>query len=176
VEALESLQRDATPLLDAGEANRFMTKFEHLNSGSNTKRIISFWDQTKVVRSKATDDLIRRLRNDSVHQGFISDESSRRAILRNHDDANRLVDIFNRCFLAYFGYRGPVRTADGKRWVHARSGRKYVVPALPPGPQIQINITTTLPPLTTHDSVAFEGLRCLPRRSKKLRKTRPKGA
>jgi hypothetical protein len=160
-ETLKGVQQGAAPLLNITEVARFKKKLEQLNLGSNTKRIAKFWDETKVVRSKSTDELIRRLRNDSVHQGFVGDESSRRAMWRNHDDANRLINIFNRSLLSYLGYRGPVRTADNKGWVHARSGRKYTVPALPPGPQIQINITTTLPPLTPTDSTAFAGLQKL---------------
>jgi hypothetical protein len=76
------------------------------------------------------------------------------------------VDLFNRAFLSYLGYGGPVRTADGKRWVHARSGRRFTVPSIPPGPQLQINLTS--PPAPAMDLVetqALEGLQRLPRRT-----------
>lgn len=110
------------------QIDRLKTKIHNMNQASNTKRIRLFWTLLGVTHSNEDDELIRRLRNESTHNGYVSDDGE--DVWKNYDDSKRLADMFNRCLLAYLGYEGPVRKADSQDCVHALTNEPYVVASI----------------------------------------------
>ena len=130
-ESLDEFARQQSRLT-AEQIGRFKSKIKlNLNVASNTARSKAFWRLVGVKLSSADQFLLRRLRNESVHQGFLSEDLSRRSVLRSHRNANRLVNIFNRAFLGALDYDGPVLSADRSRWLQVRSGRTFPQPSVP---------------------------------------------
>lgn len=140
--------------IDAGKACRYKTKIDSVNQASNTRRITRFWEIVPISRSAADDTLLRRLRNESVHLGYVGEESTSDGLRRNAQDADRLVDILNRAILAHAGYTGPVLRAREPRWLDAISGLPYVLPQLPPREHLPIEITTTVSAMTSEEAAA----------------------
>jgi len=95
------------------------------NSGPSLSRIREFWRKVNVDVSKNDLDFLRRIRNSMVHAGFVRDEASKTGLIKMHRDANRLGDLFNRGFLAFLGYRGPVLSSDRKCCLEIRSGALF---------------------------------------------------
>jgi hypothetical protein len=158
--------------ISSEQAKRLATKINQLNIGSNTARVRRFWEAIKVTRAKGDDELIRRLRNESVHMGFVGDEGTRQSILRNYRSANRLIDLFNRAFLAYLGYRGPVLTADEERWVNAKTGRAFKLPSVPQIEPQRLEITTTAPEVNHAVAATLEQLQRIRRKPRSRRRRR----
>lgn len=146
---------------DAEALVRFVRKLTNLNSGSNTKRIKRFWELVDIVVSSDDQQLIRRLRNASVHEGFLVDEEGRQNLSGSANDMARLCDLLNRAILHYAKYTGPVLSAVDGTWLDPRSGASYQVPPVPHGGTIEITQTDTSPAMTPKEGAAFDALMLL---------------
>jgi hypothetical protein len=140
--------------IDAAKAARYRAKIDAANLASNTRRMKRFYDLVPIALSAGDLKLLRRLRNESVHLGYVGEESTSEGLRRNSEDADRLVDILNRAILAHAGYAGPVAAARGSVWIEARSGGPYALPPLPRRENIPIQINTTVSAMTAEEAAA----------------------
>ena len=155
--SVNAQKKPAGPLTDL-QLQRLLNKITNLNSASNTRRQRAFWAAVPIEHSKADDDLLRRLRNESVHRGYVGEDQTREGLLAAAADADRLTDLFNRAVLTYAGYPGPVRSTTDGSWLEPISAERYRVPPLPPNPTLQIQHTASMPPLTPIEQSAYDAL------------------
>ena len=144
-------------LFTAYVEGRYRTKILNANIASNTQRARRFWEIVPVVRSPEDNELLRRLRNESVHLGFVGDDLSFEGLRKNAIDAERLSDLFNRCVLVYAGYTGPMLSARGA-WLQPLSGEPFATPELPRGPTLEVRFETPAPALDAAEAAAAESL------------------
>lgn len=154
---LDGQKKPNGPLTDV-QYGRLKTKIMNLNSASNSRRQRAFWEAVPITHSKADDSLLRRLRNDSVHRGYVGEDQSREGLLAAAADADRLTDLFNRAVLTYAGYPGPVRSSADGSWLEPISAELFRVPALPPNPVLHIEHTVSMPSMTASEQTAYDAL------------------
>jgi hypothetical protein len=160
---LSSYRDENTDRLTENELRRLALKITNMNSASNTRRLDKFWSAVPIEKSPDDERLLRRLRNESVHLGYVGEEGTREGLLRNAADADRLTDIFNRAVLAYAGYAGPVRSAHDGSWIEAVSGERFNPPPLPPGDSIELRMDVTVPSMSPSEAEAAERLQRISR-------------
>ena len=143
---------------------RYQTKIDNFNTGSNTRRIKTFWEIVPITKDKYDDQLMRRLRHGSVHEGFVGNESTPEGLLENAADAERLVDLLNRAILTYAGYRGPVRRSTDGAWIDPLTSEPFKLPSLPKEDGVKLRIEHAPPPLTAAETVVAERLQQMQRK------------
>lgn len=156
IERATDFQNENASAMDLDTLHRFRLKLVNLNSGSNTKRINRFWEIVNITVSKKDRELLRKLRGESVHNGFLSSESSKQDFLGSWDDAARLCDILNRAILLFAGYTGPILSAIDGAWLDPKTGEIYRVPPVPSGAKIEIQHNATIPPMSPEEKAAVE--------------------
>jgi hypothetical protein len=139
---------------DTTSEARIRGKISGLNTASNTRRSNRFWTIVTIALDAADKKLLRRLRNESVHKGFVGDSTDGGDVLKDADDADRLCDILNRALLFYAGYTGPVLSSRDGKWITVTTGQRYHVPKLPDGLTINITHTLNARPLTPEEQQA----------------------
>lgn len=144
--------------LTLAQHERLTRKVDNLNSASNTRRQRAFWAAVPIAHNAADDDLLRRLRNESVHRGYVGQDQSREGLLAASADADRLTDLFNRAVLTYAGYTGPVRSSADSSWIEPITAGRFRVPALPPNPTLELQMTSSAPPMSTQEQAAHDAL------------------
>ncbi len=154
---LEGQKKPNGPLSDV-QYERLKTKITNLNVASNSRRQRAFWEAVPIAHSKADDGLLRRLRNDSVHRGYVGEDQTREGLLAASADADRLTDLFNRAVLTYAGYAGPVRSSADGSWLEPISAERFRVPPMPPNPTLHIQHTVSMPPMTPEEQGAHDVL------------------
>src|SRR5580698_1491438 len=158
----EYCKANRSAINDNAEA-RYVTKLEGFNTGSNTKRIDRFWELVPITLQDEDRKLLRRLRNDSTHRGYLGGAGDEEDPLGDAEDANRLCDILNRAILYSAGYSGPVLSAESGRWVDSRTGELFKVPPRTDGGTITIEHRLPVPALSPEESAAAERLRDMQR-------------
>jgi hypothetical protein len=144
--------------LTSVQHQRLRNKIMNLNSASNTRRQRSFWASVPIDRTNADDALLRRLRDESVHRGYVGEDQTPEGLLEAAADADGLTDLFNRAVLTYAGYSGPVRSSVNGSWLEPISAQRYRVPGLPTNPTLEIQHAVSMPSMTPSEQAAYDAL------------------
>jgi hypothetical protein len=165
-EVLQRADAAKIPGVDFGEEtlSLYQSKLlKEFNSGPSLSRIREFWKIVNVNVSRDDLAFLRRIRNSMVHAGFVRDEASEAGLRKMHRDANRLGDLFNRGFLGFLGYLGPVLGSDGKCCLHIQTGARYQTSGQAndqPSLMLALNMNEEFP-LTARESDAVRGMQSL---------------